>query len=36
VKDLPYLGNKVVAEWNGCPPNVLAQIEENLKAKHVG
>ena len=36
VKDLPYLGNKVMAEWNGCPPNVLAQIEENLKAKHVG
>lgn len=36
VNDLPYQGNKVVAEWNGCPPNVLAQIEENLKAKHVG
>jgi Gluconate 2-dehydrogenase subunit 3 len=36
VKDLPYLGNKVVAEWKGCPPNVLAQIEENLKSKHVG
>jgi Gluconate 2-dehydrogenase subunit 3 len=36
VKDLPYLGNKVVAEWKGCPPNVLAQLEENLKAKHVG
>lgn len=36
VKDLPYLGNKMVAEWDGCPSNVLAQIEENLKAKHVG
>ena len=36
VKDLPYLGNKVVPVWNGCPPNVLAQIEENLKAKQVG
>jgi len=36
VKDLPYLGNKVVPVWKGCPPNVLAQIEENLKAKHVG
>lgn len=35
-KDLPYLGNKVVAEWKGCPPNVLAQIEENLKSKNVG
>lgn len=36
VKDLPYLGNKFVPVWTGCPPNVLAQIEENLKAKHVG
>ena len=36
VKDLPYLGNKVVPVWNGCPSNVLAQIEDNLKAKGVG
>lgn len=36
VKDLPYLGNKYVPVWKGCPPNVLAQIEENLKAKKVG
>jgi hypothetical protein len=36
VKDLPYLGNKVVPVWKGCPPNVLAQIDENLKARHVG
>ena len=36
VKDMPYLGNKVVAVWEGCPPNVLAQIEQNLKAKDVG
>ena len=36
VKDLPYLGNKMHPEWDGCPPNVLAQIEENLKAKRVG
>jgi len=36
VKDLPYLGNKYVPVWKGCPPNVLEQIEENLKAKHVG
>ncbi len=36
VKDLPYLGNKFVPVWTGCPPNVLAQIEENLKAEHVG
>lgn len=36
VKDLPYLGNKMVAEWKGCPSDVLAQIEQNLKAKRVG
>lgn len=36
VKDLPYLGNKIVPVWEGCPPNVLTQIEKNLKAKHVG
>lgn len=36
VKDLPYLGNKAVPVWEGCPPNVLTQIEQNLKAKHVG
>jgi Gluconate 2-dehydrogenase subunit 3 len=35
VKDLPYLGNKVVPVWEGCPSNVLAQIEKNLKAKGV-
>ena len=26
VKDLPYLGNTVVAEWKGCPSNVLAKL----------
>jgi Gluconate 2-dehydrogenase subunit 3 len=36
VKDLPYLGNQVVRVWEGCPPNVLAQIEKNLRAKQVG
>ncbi|HXH51383.1 MAG TPA: gluconate 2-dehydrogenase subunit 3 family protein [Terriglobia bacterium] len=36
VKDLPYLGNQVVPVWEGCPSNVLAQIEKNLKAKGVG
>lgn len=35
VKDLPYLGNKVVPVWEGCPSNVLAQIEKNLKSKGV-
>ena len=29
VKDLPYLGNQMVSEWNGCPPNVLAKLELN-------
>ena len=29
VKDLPYLGNQMVSEWNGCPPNVLARLELN-------
>jgi len=27
VKDLPYLGNQMVSEWNGCPPNVLAKLD---------
>lgn len=26
VKDLPYLGNRMVAEWNGCPAEVLAKL----------
>jgi len=26
VKDLPYLGNQMVSEWIGCPPNVLAKL----------
>ena len=26
VQDLPYLGNKVLAEWDGCPPDVLAKL----------
>lgn len=34
-KALPYLGNMVVPEWKGCPPDVLAQIEQNNKAKDV-
>lgn len=36
VKDLPYLGNKPANEWPGCPPNVLAAIETNLKKEGVG
>ncbi len=26
VKDLPYLGNTMVAEWKGCPPEALAKL----------
>ena len=26
VEDLQYLGNTVVAEWNGCPPAALARL----------
>ena len=31
VADLPYLGNKAVAEWKGCDPKVWAVIEERMK-----
>jgi gluconate 2-dehydrogenase gamma chain len=30
VADLPYLGNKAVAEWKGCDPAVWAIIESRL------
>ncbi len=26
VEDLPYLGNTIVADWQGCPENVLAKL----------
>ena len=26
VQDLPYLGNQVVADWEGCPPKVIAKL----------
>jgi hypothetical protein len=28
VEDLPYLGNQMLSEWNGCPANVLAKLRE--------
>ena len=31
VADLPYLGNTVVTNWEGCPPKVWAIIEDRLK-----
>lgn len=31
IADLPYLGNKAVAQWKGCDPAVWAKIEERMK-----
>jgi len=28
VEDLPYLGNQMLSEWDGCPANVLAKLRE--------
>jgi len=28
VQDLPYLGNQMLSEWDGCPENVLAKLRE--------
>jgi hypothetical protein len=36
VADLPYLGNKPVAEWKGCDPKVWAVIEERMKNGYKG
>ena len=36
VADLPYLGNKAVAEWKGCDPKVWAAIEERMKNGYQG
>ncbi len=36
VKDLPYLGNRPVAEWTGCDPKVWTIIEERLKNGYSG
>lgn len=36
VKDLPYLGNTIVTNWIGCPPNVWAIIEERMKNGYKG
>jgi hypothetical protein len=36
VTDLPYLGNKAVAEWKGCDPKVWAAIEERMKNGYQG
>lgn len=36
VADLPYLGNKAVAEWKGCDPKVWAVIEDRMKNGYQG
>lgn len=36
VADLPYLGNKAVAEWKGCDPQVWAIIEDRMKNGYKG
>ena len=36
VADLPYLGNKALAEWKGCDPKVWAVIEERMKNGYHG
>lgn len=33
VKDLPYLGNRMVMEWEGCPPAVQAKLGLHRKEK---
>lgn len=33
IEDLPYVGNTMVAEWLGCPPEVLAKLGLNGEAK---
>jgi hypothetical protein len=36
VADLPYLGNRPVAEWKGCDLKVWAVIEERMKNGYKG
>ncbi len=36
VADLPYLGNRAVARWQGCDPKVWAVIEERIKTGYKG
>jgi gluconate 2-dehydrogenase gamma chain len=36
VADLPYLGNRPVAQWKGCAPAVWAKIEERMKNGYNG
>ena len=36
VADLPYLGNRAVAQWHGCDPKVWAVIEERIRTGYKG
>jgi hypothetical protein len=36
VADLPYLGNKAVAEWKGCKPEVWQVIEQRMQNGYKG
>ena len=36
VGDLPYLGNKAVAVWKGCDPQVWAVLEDRMKNGYKG
>jgi gluconate 2-dehydrogenase gamma chain len=36
VADLPYLGNRAVAQWQGCDPKVWAIIEARMKNGYKG
>lgn len=35
VEDLPYLGNKMLPGWPGCPPEVAAEIQRNMDKRGV-
>jgi len=35
LEDLPYLGNQVLPEWEGCPAEVMAKIQENENKREV-
>ena len=36
IADLPYLGNRPVAQWKGCDPKVWAIIEDRMKNGYQG
>jgi hypothetical protein len=36
VADLPFLGNKAIAEWKGCPPETWTLIEQRMKNGYKG